>query len=580
MPPLPDDERCFVSCEAVLAHRDYREDRLTIHRTGETDPFALIALPTGAAATRREVLAAFGWHLDSELEYLAGPNQERGEVDQADPAPGPLAEQLREAVRREIRARLLVRAAHPGAAHIQPVLTDGDDAPFPIGWTFRIRHRPQNSFAAVTAAGHLTDSAGTNSRAEAAHTVRHWHALGTASPANADPEVTELPALPGPELARLLLAVRNGGPVGEHELVSPRSPRSLTSMKSRRLAPNRCLHHRYARADVAGDPVAACAATPSSAVFGVLIDEGVISTFGCAVEAANESARLNGRHDLPVDPFFTWGLLCADHGEQPADGCTECAPEDAEETAADDGSQSGEDPSGSRLRFVDGDRIVCADGVTRTARGMAPLVPGEPEHVIVEGGTQWIAANCRRANREDILAVHERSLTAADRIHRLPYPGRPDWAATLKELGEDLDYLKAADPIVRDALVNEPARQAARRVHPDAHQFQPVILEDSDQAMAFTFRTGYGTRARYGVVTVQGEISEVGVFEYPTTAERAFRQHLKDKEDAVEFSPAGLGRPPLKYKSIPVPAEVAAAWATGAAAYWRNGVDAVLGPRP
>ncbi|MFE0357492.1 hypothetical protein ACFW2K_26220 [Streptomyces nigra] len=342
----------------------------------------------------------------------------------------------------------------------------------------------------------------------------------------------------------------------------------------------RCLHHRYARADAAGDPVAACAADRPSATFGVLIEEGLTATFGCAVEAANEAARLNGRHDLPDDPFFTWGLLCADHGDQPADGCTECAADNAKETSADDGEQPAEATSGTGPRFVDGDRIVCADGVTRTARGMAPSVPGEPEHVIVEGGTQWIAANCRRANREDILAVHEHSRAAAERIHRLPHPGSPEWAATLTELDEDLHYLKTADPLVRSALVNEPAQQAARRVHPDAHQFQPVMPEDSDQAVAFTFRTGYGARARYGVVTVQGEVSDVGLFEYPTTAERIFRRRLSANETTVENRQEDPSRPPVQYRGIPIPAALADTWDTGAAAQWRKGVDAVLGPRP
>ncbi|MGW6416313.1 hypothetical protein [Streptomyces sp. NPDC055055] len=47
--------------------------------------------------------------------------------------------------------------------------------------------------------------------------------------------------------------------------------------------------------------------------------------------------------------------------------------------------------------FKAGDRIVCADGRTRTALGMAPEFAGEPARVIVEGGAQWLAAECEPA---------------------------------------------------------------------------------------------------------------------------------------------------------------------------------------
>ncbi|WP_406501570.1 hypothetical protein OHA04_27510 [Streptomyces sp. NBC_01590] len=50
--------------------------------------------------------------------------------------------------------------------------------------------------------------------------------------------------------------------------------------------------------------------------------------------------------------------------------------------------------------FKAGDRIVCADGRIRTVRAMAPQVGGEPLRVIVEGGAQWIAADCEPAPAE------------------------------------------------------------------------------------------------------------------------------------------------------------------------------------
>jgi len=55
--------------------------------------------------------------------------------------------------------------------------------------------------------------------------------------------------------------------------------------------------------------------------------------------------------------------------------------------------------------FQKGDRIVCADGITRTVRHMAPRITGEPAHVVVEDGTQWIAANCHRANQGHLTAI-------------------------------------------------------------------------------------------------------------------------------------------------------------------------------
>ncbi|UQA95656.1 hypothetical protein [Streptomyces halobius] len=47
--------------------------------------------------------------------------------------------------------------------------------------------------------------------------------------------------------------------------------------------------------------------------------------------------------------------------------------------------------------FKPGDLIVCADGITRTVQAMAATVAGEPAHVIVDGGAQWIAHNCHHA---------------------------------------------------------------------------------------------------------------------------------------------------------------------------------------
>ncbi|MEU6331453.1 hypothetical protein ABZ851_29880 [Streptomyces sp. NPDC047049] len=190
-------------------------------------------------------------------------------------------------------------------------------------------------------------------------------------------------------------------------------------------ATNRCTHHLDADEDVNGDQVTACATKARGATFGVLADEGVLDSFVCAVLAANEAARLNCEYTTRGDPFFAWARLCTAHEKQPADGCEECAPDGAEEEPAG----GDEDPGVSGRGFVSGERVVCADGVPRTVEGMAPSISGEPARLIVVGGAQWIAANCLRANGEDVVAAQE------------------------------------------------PAQRAARRVHPDAHSLQPIVPE-------------------------------------------------------------------------------------------------------
>ncbi|WP_327415437.1 hypothetical protein [Streptomyces sp. NBC_01233] len=54
--------------------------------------------------------------------------------------------------------------------------------------------------------------------------------------------------------------------------------------------------------------------------------------------------------------------------------------------------------------FKPGDLIVCADGKTRTVDAMAPEFAGEPLRVIVEGGAQWIAADCEHARELELHA--------------------------------------------------------------------------------------------------------------------------------------------------------------------------------
>mgnify|MGYP001088030394 CR=1 FL=1 len=81
--------------------------------------------------------------------------------------------------------------------------------------------------------------------------------------------------------------------------------------------------------------------------------------------------------------------------------------------------------------FQQGDRIVCADGTARTVRHMAPRITGEPARVVVEDGTQWIAANCQAAYASRALPPRDATCarpgcghTGADHHHR----GTACWA--------------------------------------------------------------------------------------------------------------------------------------------------------
>ncbi|MFF8994038.1 hypothetical protein ACF09H_29740 [Streptomyces sp. NPDC014983] len=194
--------------------------------------------------------------------------------------------------------------------------------------------------------------------------------------------------------------------------------------------------------------------------------------------------------------------------------------------------------------FQEGDRIVCADGVARLVRAMAPLIPGEPAHVEVEDGTQWIAANCRRANPEDVTAARIISNHTAARVRQDPDPQSPQWRAALADLTAAMDFLKAAETdreilaaiaggaasaardlaeiaARRDAGVDTPPgedqEEAALRAEvaahfvvlshdSQAHSFQPVHPRDASRPLAWTYRTGYGHDLRFGWVLAGGRL--------------------------------------------------------------------------
>lgn len=118
--------------------------------------------------------------------------------------------------------------------------------------------------------------------------------------------------------------------------------------------------------------------------------------------------------------------------------------------------------------FVKGERVVCADGMTRTVDHMKRYVADEPEYVVMEGGALWIAANCQRAEQGEVAPAVEDERTAL-----------------LTEIG---------------------ARLAAGLVWMNAAAFEPV--RDGEELIGWTYRTRSGSEVRYGYVAVRGLVLE------------------------------------------------------------------------
>ncbi|MDN3056195.1 hypothetical protein PH213_16905 [Streptomyces sp. SRF1] len=136
------------------------------------------------------------------------------------------------------------------------------------------------------------------------------------------------PAIAG-EPARVVVA---GGAEWNAGNCSP-AP-ALSSMAGRKLAESRCLHNQYAREDVSGDPVKACARKQPNQEAGVFNDEGCIEAYDCAVEAANRAAEWNAEEEAPTDdPLYGWDLMCPQHHEQQVDTCEECAADDEQDAS-------------------------------------------------------------------------------------------------------------------------------------------------------------------------------------------------------------------------------------------------------
>ncbi|QPL14136.1 hypothetical protein QEH48_gp107 [Streptomyces phage TurkishDelight] len=187
--------------------------------------------------------------------------------------------------------------------------------------------------------------------------------------------------------------------------------------------------------------------------------------------------------------------------------------------------------------FQEGDRIVCADGVARTVRGMAPLIPGEPAHVMVEDGTQWIAGNCRRANPADLACARQASHATAARV-RQSDTDNPQWRAALADLNATHEFLKVAETngailvglaqgevdaareLEELELRSAPAESEGERALREeaaalfmvlshdgqAHGFEPVRARGAARPLGWTYRTGFGHDARFGWVLAGGRL--------------------------------------------------------------------------
>lgn len=490
--------RYVAEVQSVKAAPGHQEMWLTIRVRGEADPVEFYALTYMPGWTPEGMCRLFGWRpLADVLEYTG--TRTYGEVQRTSSSLTPAGLDARLAFREEIVARFVVRLATGLADHFRATFRLG--RAYPIGWTYRVSYGAGARFGWVTAGGIMPARFTADTREAAEEELRALDP--TALPGH--PDVSEyVNGLGMPELGRLFLALRNGdlttlpdvltdgapitgrqavtaverthGQADEFETLQGEGGRFLgwtfrcgrlrssrygwitargtlaqglepyrstaadvlvyadredreaaeraavaRSMTGRKLADNRCVHNRYTRTDVQGDPVLACSTKVTGEIFAVFTqDEGVAGFMTCAVEAANVAARMGGWDEYEgSDPLPFWAKTCPVHAEGVAGRCALCGQDTPDEDA----------------------------------------------------------------------------------------------------------------PEARELTVDQ-AQEAARRVHPDASGFTPFHRPGSvDTAVGWTFRTGHGARARYGVVTRAGEVSGVGLYEYRTTAERA---HLQTEEEAAQ----------------------------------------------
>ncbi len=575
--PAQEAERFTADVETRLAYPGHSEDRLTVYRVGHADPVQYIALPRVATRSARTVLAAFGWELVDGLEYLAGINLERGPVRRVEPADTPEAEELRAAVLRQTTAMATAIGDNPHARHFRAVMPA--EGPYPIGWTYRNTGFGENAqYGWVTAQGRGTDRVGVPTREDAERMVRDWHAAGKDAPTDTG-LVDVIAELPADELGKVAVSLcredesmpatfaegdrvlcvdglvrtarytetkdgkvwivmkdRSAWPVKSSELIDPSRVETATAdalraaetLRATAAAPDpaalaelgdalRYLRHADPAAHAAliegADRIAVRIPRADLAPGDVLHDQGPhdvldVCTVAMDTDAPRWWTRILG-HTKEVRAYT---------GRKPWPAALSLDVARTDEVSVDR-PLPGISPMPAP--FAEGDRIVCADGTAHTVRAMSPIVRDEPARVVVEDGTEWIAENCRRANQDDIHAARAASARAAVRVRTNPNPADPEWKAALAELTTALDFLKIVDPVTRAALVEDEAVAAVHAIHAEAHDFQPFAQVGHPATVGWSFRTGHGASARYGIVTTNAKVSPVGLYEYRTTAERA-----------------------------------------------------------
>lgn len=187
--------------------------------------------------------------------------------------------------------------------------------------------------------------------------------------------------------------------------------------------------------------------------------------------------------------------------------------------------------------FKPGDRIVCADGATRTVQAMAPTVAGEPAHVIVDGGAQWIADNCRHAAEPPfhgpqgykgpralcgyadhiapadvagILADHERTAGQMGSCPGSRLAPRAHREELTRAHTTAYSYCHPRPPFLActarkgDVVVVEGQERTVQDVHPsDPHHVLVTFMDDTAESFTLEDRLVYRRRMRSGDVLCQ-----------------------------------------------------------------------------
>lgn len=118
---------------------------------------------------------------------------------------------------------------------------------------------------------------------------------------------------------------------------------------------------------------------------------------------------------------------------------------------------------------------------------------------------------------EDGVKMHLQITTATGADQKFYRDGAEILRARLVRQQERAAYTRVQEENLRRA------RAAAFAAHKSPHTFRPFCRPGEEQPAGWTFRVGFGAGARYGVTTPEG-VAPIGLYEYVTTAERAFHQ--------------------------------------------------------